>query len=473
MSDSDLPSAVDLVVIGAGPGGYVAAIRAGQLGLDVLVVERAEPGGVCLNHGCIPSKALIKAASTAHDVADSAWLSGDVDVDFAGIGAWKDGVVDRLTGGVEALCDGNGVTLVEGTATFVDESAVSVNPSDLTEPAVDVAFENAVVATGSRPIEVPGFEFDDDSVLSSRDALALETVPDRLVVVGAGYIGMELSTAFAKLGTDVQVVEMLDRPLPAYEDDLASVVQSHAKGLGVEFAFGESAAEWYQDIAGDVVVATETKDGDRSEYASDAVLVAVGRQPVTDTVNASTAGLEPNDAGFFETDEFCRTDVDGVYAVGDVAGEPMLAHKGSHEGVIAAEHAAGADPAPATESIPTVVFTEPEIATVGATAAEARADGHAVATGRISFDANGRALTTGHADGFVRVVVDADSGVFLGAQVVGPHASELVGELALAVTAGIEAPTVARTVHAHPTLGEAVMEAAANADGEAIHTLNR
>lgn len=473
MSSINIPSTVDLAVIGAGPGGYVAAIRAGQLGLDVLVVERAEPGGVCLNHGCIPSKALVEAASNVQDLTDSAWVSGDPDVDFAGLGAWKDGVVNRLTGGVEALCDANGVAIVEGTATFVDESTISVDPPDLTESVVDIAFENAVVATGSRAIELPGFAFDDEPVLSSRDALALEELPGRLVVVGAGYIGMELSTAFAKLGTDVQIVEMLDRPLPAYEADLASVVQSRAEELGIEFAFGESAAEWYQDIAGDVVVATETEGGDSNEYTSDAVLVAVGRRPVTDTVDATAAGLATNEAGFFETDEFCRTNVDRVYAVGDVAGEPMLAHKASHEGVIAAEHAANADPTAAIEPIPAVVFTDPEIATVGATAEDARADGHDVAIGRMSFDANGRALTTGLADGFVRVVVDGDSGVLLGAQVVGPHASELAGELALAVTAGLEASTVARTVHAHPTLGEAVKEAAANANGEAIHTLNR
>ncbi|MFC6786635.1 dihydrolipoyl dehydrogenase [Halobaculum halobium] len=470
----DISTGTDVAVIGAGPGGYVAAIRAAQLGLDTTLIERDAYGGVCLNHGCIPSKAFIHGAGVAHEAANAEELGvyADPAVDVERMQRWKQGVVDRLTGGVEKLCKANGVNLVEGTATFADEHKLRVAHDGAGQGSESIEFEHAIVATGSRPIQVPGFEFDGEHVLSSRDLLGMETLPDSLVVVGAGYIGMELSTMLAKLGTDVTVIEMLDDVLPGYEEDVQRIVRTRAEELGVEFRFGEGAAGWEETAEG-VAVAAETEAGEESEYLADQVLVAVGRSPVTDTLQLENAGLEPNDAGFIETDHQARTDVDSIFAVGDVAGEPMLAHKASAEGIVAAEVAAGEPAALDHQAVPAAVFTEPEIATVGLTEAEAEEEGFTPAVGQMPFNASGRALTTTHTEGFVRIVADEETGFVLGGQIVGPEASELIAELALAVEMGATLEDVAATIHTHPTLAEATMEAAENAMGQAIHTLNR
>ncbi|SEO61812.1 dihydrolipoamide dehydrogenase [Halogranum amylolyticum] len=471
----DISTGTEVLIIGAGPGGYVAAIRAAQNGLDTTLVEKDAYGGTCLNHGCIPSKAYITGANLAHEAghAEEMGIHADPVVDMAKLLDWKNGVVGQLTGGVEKLCKANGVNLVKGTASFKDDSSVRVAHGGEGQGSETIEFEHCIVATGSRPMQIPGFEFADDHVLSSRDALALEYLPDRIVVVGAGYIGMELSTVFAKLGCDVTVVEMLDDVLPGYEDDVARVVRKRAESLGIDFHFGEGASEWREGNDGGIVVVTETEDGEESTYPADEVLVAVGRQPVTDTLDLENAGLEPNEKGFLETDDRTRTAVEHIHAVGDVAGEPMLAHKGSKEGIVAAEVIAGEPAALDYQAIPAAVFTDPEIGTVGLTEAEAEEAGFDPVVGKFPFNASGRALTTGHTDGFVRLVADEESGFVLGGQIVGPEASELVAEVALAVEMGATLEDLAATIHTHPTLAEAVMEAAENALGQAIHTLNR
>jgi dihydrolipoamide dehydrogenase len=469
----DVTTGTEVLVIGGGPGGYVAAIRAAQRGLDTTLVERDAYGGACLNRGCIPSKALIEVAELAHGAGEGTEMGihADPAVDLSATQSWKDGIVEQMTGGVEKLCKANGVNLVEGTARFADENTVRVSHGGEGQGAETVEFEHAVVATGSRPIEIPNFDFADDPVLDSAAALTLDSVPDRLCVVGAGYIGMELSTMFAKLGTDVHVVEMLDDVLPNYEPDVQRLVRKRAEELGVEFTFGASASDWRDSPDGGIVVEVDDEAG--TAIPTDRVLVAVGRRPVTDTLDLSNVGLEPNDAGFLETDEQARTEVDHVFAVGDVAGEPMLAHKASKEGEVAAEVAAGEPAALDYQAVPAAVFTDPEVATVGLTQAEAEAEGFDAVVGRMPFRASGRALTTGHSDGFVRVVADADAEFVLGAQIVGPKASELVAEVTLAIEMGATLEDVASTIHVHPTLAEAVMEAVENARGQAIHTLNR
>ena len=470
----DISTGTNVLVIGAGPAGYVAAIRAGQFDLDVTLVERDAYGGVCLNHGCIPSKALITATDIAHEArtAEEMGVHADPAIDLARMVEWKDGVVDRLTGGVEKLCKGNGVNLVEGTAEFADENKARVVHSGQGQGSESIEFEHAIVATGSRPIEIPGFDFEDEPVISSREALALESVPERLVIVGAGYIGMELAGVFAKAGSDVTVVEMLDSVLPGYDDDLARPVKKKAEELGVEFHFGQAAQEWHESGDG-IEVVTEDEDGEESTFDADRVLVAVGREPVTDTVGLDNVGIETDEDGFIETDDRARTEQEHVFAVGDVAGEPMLAHKGSKEGAVAAEVIAGEPAALDYQAIPAAVFTEPEIGTVGMTEEEAEEAGFSTAVGEFPFQASGRALTTGHTDGFVRIVADEESGFVLGGQVVGPEASELIAEIGLAIEMGATLEDVAATIHTHPTLSEAVMEAAENALGKAIHTLNR
>ncbi|MBV0902054.1 dihydrolipoyl dehydrogenase [Haloarcula salina] len=467
----DVTTGTELLVIGGGPGGYVAAIRGAQLGLDVTLVERDAYGGTCLNHGCIPSKAVISAADVAHDArrGEEMGVFADPAVDMAGLTEWKDGVVTRLTRGVESLCESAGVELVEGTAEFVDGETVRVAHGGEGQGSESIAFEHAVVATGSRPMEVPGFAFDGERILSSKDALALDSVPEKLVVVGAGYIGMELSTAFAKLGAEVTVVEMLDDVLPGYEDDVAAVVRERATDLGIDFSFGEAAHDWEETAEG-IRVQTTDADDEITEYNAEQCLVAVGREPVTETLNLDALDLQPDDDGVLPTDEQCRTAVESVFAVGDVAGEPMLAHKAMAEGTVAAEVAAGEPAAFDHQAIPAAVFTDPEIGTVGMTEAEAEDAGFETVVGQMPLRANGRALTVDEREGFVRVVADADEEFLLGAQVVGPEASELIAELGLGIEMGARLEDVVGTIHTHPTLSEAVHEAAAAARGEAIHT---
>ena len=470
----DISTGTEVLVIGAGPGGYVAAIRAGQLDLDVTLVEREAYGGTCLNHGCIPSKALITATGVAHEAgtAEEMGVHADPAIDMGGMVEWKDDVVDQLTGGVEQLCKANGVELIEGTAEFAGRHKARVAHGGEGQGSESIEFEHAIVATGSRPVEIPGFEFDGEHVLSSRHALSLDTVPDSMVIVGAGYIGMELAGVLAKAGTDVTIVEMLDEALAGYTNDLAAPVVDNMEELGVELHLGEAAQEWHETGDG-LRVTTENADGEESTHDCEKVLVAVGRTPVTDTLNLDEVGIEPDENGFLATDDRARTDLDHVFAVGDVAGEPMLAHKGMMEGRVAAEVIAGEPAALDYQAVPAAVFTEPEIGTVGMTESEAEEAGFSPVTGEMPFRASGRALTTGHTEGFVRIVAEEESGFVLGGQIVGPDASELVAEVGLAIELGATLEDIAATIHTHPTLAEAVQEAAENALGQAIHTMNR
>jgi len=456
----------ELVVVGGGPGGYSAAIRASHLGVDTVLVEEDALGGTCLNEGCIPSKALISATRLARRAESAGGMGVHADVRFETdeTYGWKDEVVEGMRQGVGKLCKANGVTVVEGRGEFADESTVRVEGDGAT---TEVGFENAVVATGSRPIEADGFDFDGDGVLDSADALA-EEPPEELVVVGAGYIGMELSTAFSSMGCEVTVVEAEEDILPGYDRDLARPVVKKAHEANVELRTGEPAVEW-DDEEGQVV----TSDG---RIDADGVLVAVGRRPCAESVEPEKGGVETDERGFVRTEGGVgQTTNPSVYAVGDVSGEPLLAHTAAHEGVAVAETVAGVrDPEGGSEFVvPKVVYTSPEIATVGMSPTEAREEGHDVAVGEFRMGANGRALTLNETEGFVRVVVDDDTRRVLGGQAVCAEASELVAEIALAVETGATADDVARTVHAHPTLSEGVTEAVANTIGRAIHTLNR
>jgi len=466
----DVTTGTDVLVIGGGPGGYVAAIRAGQLDLDVTLVEMDAYGGTCLNYGCIPSKALISATDIAHEAseAEDMGVFADPAVDMQGMVTWKDRLVTRLTKGVESLCKNAGVSLIEGRAEFASDSSVRVVQDGEGQGAETVEFEHAVVATGSRPIQIPNFEFDGEHILSSRDALALDSVPESLVVVGAGYIGMELATVFQKLGADVTVLEQLHDAMPTYEEDVTDVIKGRAEDLGIDFHFGQQATEWEE--AGDgLTVKTENEAGTVEEFGGEKCLVAVGRSPVTDTLNLDAVDIETDEKGFIETDNRARSSLEDVFAVGDVAGEPMLAHKAFKEGEVAAEVIAGEPAALDYQAIPAAVFTDPEIGTVGMTEAEAEEAGYDPVVGQMPMRASGRALSLNEREGFVRVVADADSEFILGAQIVAPEASELVGELALAIELGATLEDVAATIHIHPTLSEAVHEAVKGARGASIH----
>jgi dihydrolipoamide dehydrogenase len=466
------------VVIGAGPGGYVAAVRLGQLKVPTVLVEKGELGGVCLNVGCIPSKALISASKLVEQArhAEAMGLTFEgLRVDLAKMMQWKGGVVDKLTSGVGGLVKGNGCQIVRGAAKFTGPKTLVVSGEG---GETTVKFDHAIIATGSAPSPIPGFAFDGKFVLSSTEALAFSEVPKKLVVIGGGYIGMELGGVWQRLGSSVTVVEYMDQLLPGFEPDLVRPVSKRFKDAGGEVMLSTRAVGW-EPIAGGgpgqrvKVHLEERQSGERKVLEADAILLTVGRRPVTAGLGLEAVGLSPNQAGFLEVDGAQRTVVSHIFAIGDVAGQPMLAHKASKEGEVAAEVIAGHPAAFDVRAIPAVCFTDPEVATVGLSVKDAKAAGHEVAVGKFSFAANGRALSLNDTDGFVRVIADKQSGVLLGFEAVGPEVSNLVAEAALAIEMGALASELGQTIHAHPTLAEAVMEAANAALGQAIHALNR
>lgn len=461
------------VVIGAGPGGYVCAIRLAQLGVKTLLVEKESLGGVCLNVGCIPSKALISASKLVQQIKEAKAMGITVDkveIDLKKMVKWKSGIVGKLTGGVGTLVKANGGEVLMGTAAFTGPNTLRVRGS---AGETEVRFEHAVIATGSVPAEIPGFAFDGDKVVGSTEALAFDDIPDKLVVIGGGYIGMEMGGVYQRLGTEVTVVEFMDRILPGFDKDLVRPVERRFKKHGGKVLANTKAMSWKKKGTGVEITVEDRKSGAIKLLDADVILLTTGRRPSTEGLGLDVAGVGVDARGFIPVDGAQRTSVAHIYAIGDVAGEPMLAHKASKEGEVAAEVIAGHPAAFDVKTIPAVVFTDPEIATVGMTAEEAKLEGHRVKTGRFAFAANGRALSLNEPDGFIRVVIDADSEVLLGVQAVGPEVSNLIAECGLAIEMGALASDVGLTIHAHPTLSEAVMEASNAALGHAIHAVNR
>ncbi len=460
------------VVVGAGPGGYPCAIRLAQLGVKTLCIEKQYWGGVCLNVGCIPSKALITAGKRVEEIkkADLMGISvpGEPSVDMEKLQAWKGGIVKRLTGGISTLLKGNGCDQLFGTARFAGPGMLDVETDDGT---VRVEADHIVIATGSRPIEVPGFSFSDARVLDSTKALDLAEIPKRLVVIGGGYIGLELGQMLQKVGSQITVVEMQASVLPGFDPDVVKLVARKLKKAKIKVHTQTKALGWEE--AGDCAkVRIETPKGEQTLEA-DAILVTVGRFPNTEDIGLDKLPGLVRDGRFVAHDDQLKTSVPGVYAIGDVAGQPMLAHKATHEGEVCAEVIAGHDVANQARTVPAVVFTDPEIASAGLMEHEAKEQGFNVRVGKMPFAAVGRAMTTGETDGFVKVVTDADDHHrVLGVTICGPHASDLISEAALAIELEAEALDIGLTIHPHPTLGEAVMEAAKHALGEAVHVMN-
>lgn len=463
---------VEAVVIGAGPGGYVAGIRLGQLGKKALVIEKAAAGGVCLNVGCIPSKALIHAAKLYAEASQSADIGIQVDnlrLDVARLQRWKEGIVGKLTSGVKQLLKSNGCDFRQGNATLLSAHTIRLVPPDGADEIV-VETEDIIIATGARPVTIPSLPFDDRRIVDSTGALAFAEIPRNLVVVGAGYIGMEIGTLYAKFGSKVTFVEALPTILPGSEPECVQVVARKAKKLGMEILLGAK-AKALREQDGHAVLAVETAEG-MVELPADKVLVAVGRRPNVEDLGLEIAGVQTV-GGFIAVDRQMRTNVPNIYAIGDVAGQPMLAHKASREAEVAAEVIAGKNAEMDARVIPAVVFTDPEIASAGLTAEEAQKRGHEVRVGKFPFAALGRALANHDSDGFCKVVTDKESGDVLGIHVVGQGAGDIISEAALAIEMGAVAEDVGLTVHPHPTLPEAIMEAAKAARGEAIHMVNR
>jgi dihydrolipoamide dehydrogenase len=461
---------VEAVVIGAGPGGYVAGIRLGQLKKQALVVERDRPGGICLNVGCIPSKALINAAKYYDKLrhgADIGILADNLRVDMTRMQEWKGTVVSKLTGGVKTLLKANGCDYRTGVARIVAPDTVELTGKD---GVTTIKTGAIVVATGSRPIEIPGFKFDGKRIVDSTGALDFAAVPERFVVIGGGYIGIEIGTLYAKLGSKVTVVEALPAILQGNDPEIVKLVARKLKALGVDVVTGAKAKSWVEKD-GRAVVTVDVGGKDQTIDA-DKVMVAVGRRPNSENLGLEQVGVKI-EKGFVPVDKQQRTNVPGIYAIGDVAGQPMLAHKASREAEVVAEVIAGHNAEFDVRCIPAVIFSDPEVATAGLSADEATAKGRNVKVGKFPFVALGRAIANADTDGFVKVVIDAATHEVLGIQAVGGGASDVIAEAALAIEMGALADDLSLTIHAHPTLPEAIMEAAKASLGEAIHIQNR
>lgn len=456
-----------LLVIGGGPGGYVAAIRAGQLGVPTIIVEGDQPGGTCLNIGCIPSKALIHVAGEferAREYADASPLGISVQapaIDISQTVAWKDGIVSRLTGGVTALLKKNGVQLVRGWARVLDGKTVEVD----TEQGVQrIECEHLLLAAGSEPMPLPSMPFG-GRVISSTQALSPSRIPDRLVVVGGGYIGLELGTVYRKLGAEVTVVEAQDRILPTYDAELTKPVATALTRMGIVLSLERKVLGL--TAAGDGV-RVQDASGLETVLPADQVLLAIGRRPRTQGWGLESLHLD-RAGNALRIDDQCRTSMRNVWAIGDIAGEPMLAHRAMAQGEMVAEVVAGQRRRFTPAAIPAVCFTDPEIVTAGLAPQQAQGAGLDCLVGLFPFAANGRAMTLESTEGFVRVVARRDNHLIVGWQAVGRGVSELSAAFGQSLEMGARLEDVAGSIHAHPTLGEAIQEAALRALGHALH----
>ncbi|MDG1050968.1 MAG: dihydrolipoyl dehydrogenase [Planctomycetota bacterium] len=460
-----------VVVIGAGPAGYVCGIRLAQLGQDVTVVEKQYWGGTCLNVGCIPSKALI-AAGTLLDKIKHAQVMGittqGVDLDVEKLVEWKTGIVGKLTGGVHGLLKNYGSKVVMGTAKIVDKNTVQVSGGDGDQT---IKCDDIVIATGSEPINIPGFTCDEDNVWSSTGALTPKEIPGHLLVIGGGYIGLELGMMYRKLGSEVTVLEGTPGALPGQERDCVKVIERSLKKMGIKLVT-EAFAQGWTDKGGKKVVTYKGKKGEQT-IECDQILSTVGRRPYSEGLGLENAGLAVTKQGFLEVSKQMRTNVPNIYAVGDIAGQPMLAHKGSHEGLVAAAVIAGKNEEYDARCVPAVIFTSPEMSSVGLTEDQCKEKGLNYRTGQFPFAASGRAMTLQETDGFVKIISDADTDEVLGVHMVGPEVTELIAEAALAIEMGATVEDISRTIHAHPTLPESMMEAAEAVHGSAVHIFQK
>lgn len=463
----DLSLELETVVIGSGPGGYVAAIRAAQLGQKVAIIEKDEIGGVCLNVGCIPSKALINAGHKYHEAKNSQLFgvsAENVTLDFAKTQEWKDNkVVKTLTTGIGMLLKKNKVEIIRGTAFFNDTHQLRVLNGD---EAQSYTFKNAIIATGSRPIEIKGFKFG-GRILDSTGGLNLKEVPKKFVIIGGGVIGAELGGAYANMGSEVTILEGSPTILPSYEKDMVKVVTEEFKKKNVTIVTSAMAKQAVDN--GDSVTITYEVDGKEISIDADYVMVTVGRRPNTDDLSLTVAGVDTTDRGLIVVDKQGRTSQKHIFAIGDVTPGAALAHKASYEAKIAAEAISGHPSEIDYVAMPAVCFTDPELASVGLTEKEAKDQGLSVKVSKFPLAGNGRALSLNATEGFVRLVSDKETGLLLGGQVAGVGASDIIAEIGLAVEGRMTVEDISLTIHAHPSLAETIMDASELALGMPIH----
>lgn len=458
---------LDTVVVGSGPGGYVAAIRAAQLGKKVAIIEKDNIGGVCLNLGCIPSKALINAGHRFVEAQTSQKFgidSKEVTIDFEKTQKWKDEeVVGKLTQGVEMLLKKNKVEIIKGTAFFNEVKQLRVVDG---EEAQSYRFNEAIIATGSRPIEIKGFKFG-DRVIDSTGALNLKEIPESLVVIGGGYIGSELASVYANLGSKVTIIEAEDEILGGFDSDMVKLVKDNFVNKGVDVHTNAMASE--AKVSDDGVSVSYKTDGKESVVDADYVLVSVGRRPNTDDLGLEVAGIEVDDRGLIKVDKQGRTSQKNIFAIGDVTSGPALAHKASYEAKVAAEALAGQNSEIDYVAMPAVCFTDPELATVGLTEKAAKDQDIDIKVSKFPFEASGRALSLSQTEGFVRIVTEKETGLILGGQVAGVGAGEIIAELGLAVESRMNVEDLTLTIHAHPTMSETIVDVSELAQGLPIH----
>lgn len=470
----------DVIVIGAGPGGYVAAIRASQLGLKTAVIEQYKGkegkvtlGGTCLNVGCIPSKALLDSSYKYHEAQDGFAVHGiqvkGLDIDIPAMIARKDQVVKTLTGGIASLFKANGITLFQGHGKLLAGKRVEFTAEDGAKQVLEA--DNVILASGSRPVEIPPAPVDQKVIVDSTGALDFQAVPKRLGVIGAGVIGLELGSVWSRLGSDVTVLEALDVFLQAADQQISKEAFKILTKQGLDIRLGTRVTA--SEVKGDTVTVTYTDAEGEHRQEFDRLIVAVGRRPVTTDLLAPDAGVDSDERGYIFVDDYCATSVPGVYAIGDVVRGLMLAHKASEEGVVVAERIAGHKAQVNYDLIPSVIYTHPEVAWVGRTEQDLKAEGVEINIGVFPFAASGRALAANDSAGLVKVIADAKTDRVLGVHVVGPSAAELVQEGAIAMEFGTSAEDIGLMVFSHPTLSEALHEAALAVNGQAIHIANR
>lgn len=455
----------DVAIIGAGPGGYVAAIRLSQLGKKVTLIDRNNLGGICLNYGCIPSKALIYAAEFFDKIkkADSMGINiSNASMDFGKLQEWKNSIISKLNNGIGLLCKNNKVEIIKGIAVFENSNMLKVSGNNTSY----VEFKKAVIAVGSKPLELSSFKFDGKRIINSTEALSLEKVPRNFVVIGGGYIGLELGTVYAKLGSKVSIVEMTGQLLPGFDKGIVGVLEKNLRLLNVSI-YINSKAEKFED--GKVIVSTENK---KMLLEADNVLVAVGRVPIANGLKLENTQVQLDEKGFVKVDKNFMTKDKNIYAIGDVVKGSMLAHKASAQGKFVAEIIGGEKVSYEELLVPSVIFTDPEIAVVGLSEEEAKKKEIKVKTGKYFFSASGRAMTRNETEGFVRIIADAKNNEVIGVEIIGSEASNLISEAALAIRMQLKVEDIALTIHPHPTLSESLMEAAEATMGKAVHIFN-